>query len=86
MFQNMNCYNSIKKIVFKNKIFLTIAMNSFNFWMFFFYAHHLQFTHLPSLRQILLALITDRGIRNFNQTPFSPLTAFVGSPPGAVIA
>ena len=54
--------------------------------MFFFYAHHLQFIHLPSLRQILLALITDRGIRNFNQTPFSPLTAFVGSPPGAVIA
>ena len=48
--------------------------------MFFFYAHHLQLTHLPSLRQILLALITDRGIRTFNQTPFSPLTAFVGSP------
>ena len=48
------------------------------------YSHHLQFTHLPG--QILLALITDRGIRNFNQTPFSPLTAFVGSPPGAVIA
>ena len=48
--------------------------------MFFFYAHHLQLIHLPSLRQILLALITDRGIRNVNQTPFSPLTAFVGSP------
>ena len=54
--------------------------------MFFFYAHHLQLTHLPSLRQILLALITERGIRNFNQTPISTLTAFVGSPPGAVIA